>query len=136
MKLARTLLYVAGAANALFFLFHLWLGWRIHQWQLLPGARATVEMLNGGSAFYCLLLAIASFAFTGELLATGLGRLLVTAMAVMYALRALAEFVVTPVVAPAIVGTCMATSLIYAVALFTAARARRSGPPSDGLIIG
>ena len=118
MKLARTLLYIGGAANALFFLFHLWLGWRIHQWAQLPaGARPLMEMLNGGGALFVLFLAVASLAFNAEILVTGLGRLVLALGVTLYGLRALAEFVVTPSFTPAIFATCLVTSLLYLGAL-------------------
>ena len=115
MQLPRLLLHIGGALNALFFVFHVWLGWQIRHWSLTPGLRALLELLNGGGAFFVLFLAIASLWFARDVLATALGRLFVGFVATLYLLRAVAETCVTPRLNPAIFGTCLVVGLLYAV---------------------
>jgi len=69
MKLARTLRPAGGAVNALFRLFHCWLGWQIHHWTTVPlGVRGLMEMFSGGGARFILLPAVASLACTVDAL--------------------------------------------------------------------
>jgi hypothetical protein len=118
MKLTRNLLYVGGAASFVFFLFHLWLGWRIHGFaQLDPGIRSLLEMLNGGGALLVLFLASASWLVARAPSPTALGQLVIVLGCTVYLLRAFAEFVVSPRVHPAIFATCLAAGLLYAAAL-------------------
>lgn len=67
MKFVRALLIFGAIANALFFCFHLFLGWRIHHLvKLDPGLRSLIEMLNGGGALLILFLAVASLLVAAE----------------------------------------------------------------------
>jgi hypothetical protein len=114
MKLARILLLIGGVTNAVFFLFHLWLGWQIHRWTgLPPGARTLMEMLNGGGALFILLLAVASLACATDTLTTWLGRCVLLATGALYGLRAVAEVGMAVRAQPAIVATCLAASALY-----------------------
>lgn len=117
MKTARLFLRIGGIANGLFFLFHLFLGWKLHQLQVAPALRALLEMLNGGGALFILFLAYASLARTEEVLASRLGSAVLVLGAALYLLRAAAEFVVAPQASPAIALTCIVTGLLYAMAL-------------------
>lgn len=116
------LLQVGGALNALFFLFHLWLGWNFHHGKLPPDLRALLEMMNGGGALAILFLAVASLAFPADVLSTRLGRAVLVLGATLYLLRGLAETCVTPVFHPAIFASCLATGVIYLAALVLAPR--------------
>jgi hypothetical protein len=114
MKTAKILLFIAGVANALFFLFHLLLGWKIHHLtQVPPNLHSLLEMLNGGGALFILFLAVAPLAFARDVLGTGLGRAVLILGASLYLLRALAEFVVSPRTSPAIVATCVVTGALF-----------------------
>lgn len=122
MKTPRLLLQVGGALNALFFLFHLWLGWNIHHWKLPPDLRALLEMMNGGGALALLFLAVGALAFPADVLSTRLGRAVLTLGAALYLLRALAETCVTPVFHPLIFGACLIAGLVHLAALLLAPR--------------
>jgi len=124
MKLAKTLLLIGGIANALFFLFHCWLGWQLHGWAALPpAARVLMEMLNGGGAGLVLLLAVASFACTADMLTTRLGHCVLAATAALYGLRGVAEIFLAPRIQPAVVAACLAVSTLYVAVLVCARRA-------------
>jgi hypothetical protein len=119
MKLAKTFVVVGGIANALFFLFHLFLGWKLHQLQVAPPLRSLLEMLNGGGALFILFLAFASLAYAEEVLSTRLGRAVLLLGTSLYVLRALAEFVVAPTASPAIYLTCFVTGGLYLLPLMS-----------------
>lgn len=127
MKTQKLLLNVGGACNALFFLFHLWLGWQFHRAQVAPGLRALLETLNAGGALLILFLAVASLAFARDVLGTALGRAVLALAAALYLLRAAAEFLVTPRLNPAIVAACLVVGLLYAAVL---ALGRATPPPA------
>ncbi|HOD48234.1 MAG TPA: hypothetical protein PKK58_12745 [Opitutaceae bacterium] len=117
LRLIRT----AGIVNALFVLFHLWLGWQFHHWAQLPaGLRALLEIFNACGTLFILFLAVVALAFPREAAATALGRLTLWLGAALYAMRGLAEFVVTPQTNLPIVATCFATALLYAAILWIA----------------
>ena len=126
MKIAKILTLIGGAANAVFFLFHLWLGWQIHKWpNLSPGLLALLEMLNGGGALFILLFAVASLACPADCLTTRLGRTMLVFVTALYCLRALAEIFVSPVFQPIIFIVCLATGLLYLAIFILACRSRR-----------
>jgi len=109
---------IGGAANALFFLFHLWLGWYFHRLPGLPPfVRSVIEMLNGATALFMLFLAIASLAYATEVLATRLGLLMLVTACALFGLRALAEIFVAPTFSTPIFVTCLVTSALYFAAL-------------------
>jgi hypothetical protein len=123
MKTPTILLRIGGAANVIFFLFHLLMGWQLHGLTRVgPEIRSLLEMLNGGGALFILLLTVASLALTTEVLTTRLGRTVMASAAALYLLRALAEVVVSPRCNVAILGTCLFTGLVYLVALVLAHR--------------
>ena len=129
MKLAKTLLLVGGAINALFFLFHCWLGWQIHRWGtgLPPSANVLLEMLNGGSALFILLLAIASLACPDDMLTTRLGHSVLAVACALYGLRAGAEIFLALTAKPVVVATCLATSALYLAIFILSRRAMAPG---------
>jgi hypothetical protein len=125
MKIAHVLLRIGGAANALFFFFHLWLGWRVQTLvQIDPGLRSLLEMLNGGGALFILFLAVASLAFSREVLTTNLGRAVLILGTALYLLRAAAEVVVSPHRSQAILATCLVTGVLYLLSLLLSCRGR------------
>lgn len=124
MKTARSLLLVGGVANGLFFLFHLFLGWRLHHLQVAAPLRSLLEMLNGGGALFILFLTYASLVRSTEVLTSQLGRSVLVLATSLYLLRAVAEFIVAPSAAPAIYLTCFATGTVYLGALLLSRQAR------------
>lgn len=109
-----TLLRIAGAVNALFVFFHLWLGWQFHHaTHFNPGTRALLEIFNGGGALFILFLAAVGLLLPHEALSTRIGRLTLWLAATLYGLRGLAEFVVTPRTTLPIVVTCLLTAGLY-----------------------
>ena len=117
LRLIRT----AGLVNALFVLFHLWLGWQIHHWaQLNAGLRGLLEIFNACGTLFILFLAVVGLAFPREAAASALGRLTLWLGAALYAMRGSPEFVVTPQTNLPIVATCFATALLYAAILWIA----------------
>lgn len=121
MKLAKILLLSGGVVNALFVLFHVWLGWQIHHLPgLAPDVRALLTMLNRGETLFILLIAAASLTLPSEILVTRLGRGLLWFVAALYFSRTAAEAVVAPRFSVAIFATCFAVGAIYvAVALLS-----------------
>jgi hypothetical protein len=132
MKLARTLLLGGGVLNALFVLFHVWLGWRILQWpQLAEGVRTLLSLLNGGGALSLGFVAAASLALPTEVLASRLGHALLWFTSALHLGRALAEAAVSPRLNPAIFTACAVTGALYAGAALLARRAA-TGPQPGG----
>ena len=129
MKNLPTLLRLGGGINALFVLFHLFLGWQIHHWKLPADLRGLLEIFNGCGTLFILFLTVVSLGYTREALTTGVGRLTLWLAVTLYALRGLAEFIVTPRVTPAIVATCFVTSLLYGVILWLARGPRAQPAP-------
>lgn len=118
MKNCNTLIRVGGFINAVFVLFHLWLGWRLHHSTGIPiELRSLLEIFNGCGALFILFLAVVSLFFAAEASSTAIGRLTLWLAVVLYGGRALSEFIVAPKASPAIVATCALTCAVYAVSL-------------------
>jgi hypothetical protein len=126
MKTAQKLLLVGGIANALFFLFHLFLGWQLHHAQVVPPLRSLLEMLNGGGALFILFLTLTSLVLPTEVLTSRLGSWVLILAASLYLLRGAAEFVVAPQPTPVIYATCAVTGSLYVGALLLSRPARAS----------
>ena len=61
------LVRTVGVINALFVLFHLWLGWQFHHWSQLPaGLRGLLEIFNACGTLFILFLAVVGLAFPRE----------------------------------------------------------------------
>lgn len=131
MKTTRLLLYTVAGANALFFAFHLFLGWQIHRLQLDPALRALMEMLNGGGALSILLIAVTAIVLVREDRPSLSGQLVLGFGAVMYLTRGAAEFIVTPVFHPLIFGICVLGGGLHAWTVFHRGRQPSSGPPAE-----
>jgi len=112
------LVVIGGAVNALFVLFHIWLGWSLHHGAgLAPGARGLAEMLNLGGALALVFLAYASLACRAEVGSTKLGTAVLGLALAIYATRAAGEFVFSPTPRPAIAGVCAVVAALYLTAL-------------------
>lgn len=113
----RALVMVGGVLNALFVLFHIWMGWRLHVGPAVPeGWRPLLETFNDVGAFELVFFAVVSLAWPAELLATKIGRAVVVLIVATYVGRALCEFVIYPQATPMIVGTCLVLAGVYAAA--------------------
>ncbi len=140
MRLAKTLLITGGVINALFTLFHLWLGWRIHHWAVLqPPVRALMEMLNGGGTLFILLITLVSLVAVEETLTTVPGRLVLAGSAALYLLRGLAEIILSTSPSPLIVAVCTVTGGLYVAILVLARRVpaasrRVAGVPAEATL--
>jgi hypothetical protein len=123
----KLLLRTGGVINALFFLFHIWLGWRIWHWTGVPeGLRALLEIFNVGGALFIAFFAYASLLRTKEVLETGLGRSVGVLVILLYAARVASEFVFQPKVQPAVVIACLVVVVVYLAALLLPAPAAAS----------
>ena len=131
----RTLLIVGGVFNALFFLFHIFLGYQIYLIQNIDSeSRALMEMLNVGGCLMIAFFAVASLAYIEELASTRLGKLVILLVVFLYGSRAVEEFVVSSIPSIAIFATCLAMTIIYLVAFFISPSAGRStAVGSEGL---
>ena len=126
--MSKILLVAGGVLNALFFLFHLLLGYQIHHLgQLAPQYRALMEALNVGGVLFIFFFAYVSFFHGKELLETRLGQVVVLLVAALYLSRAAEEFFLFRFTA-AIFGSCALVAAIY-IALFVIAVKQRNKPP-------
>ncbi len=127
----KNLLLMGGAANALFFLFHLWLGWTIWHWAQVPaGLRGLLEMFNIGGALFIGFFAYVSLCRTSETIETALGRSLCWLAVLLYGTRAAGEFVFSPRAQPAIVITCLVVAALYLAVLYPRMVATRAQGPA------
>jgi len=120
--MTKRLLIAGGILNALFFLFHVWLGYQIHQLaQVAPPYRALMEALNVGGVLFIFFFAYASLFHGKDLMETGLGRVVLALVAVLYLSRAAGELFLFNFTA-VIFASCLVVGAIYA-ALFVIALA-------------
>lgn len=109
--------WAGGALNAVFCLFHVWLGISISRWPGPKDARGLMEALNVGGVLFIGFIAYA-FIFRGnELVATGLGRAALVAAILFYWSRAVGEFILFTF-NPAIFIPCVVAGAIPAALLF------------------
>ncbi len=112
----KTLVLVGGFVNALFFFFHLYLGWQLHHLAVNPGLRGLLETFNLGGTLMIAFFALVCLAFSREVLATAIGRSTMGLIIGVYLSRAVAEVVLFPRPRPLILFVCLATVAIYALA--------------------
>ncbi len=111
------ILYACGIINALFAVFHVFLGLAIQRLPALaPGVRALLHAFNVGGLLQITFLAVVFLACQADL-RSRLGRLTILLGALYYLTRALGEFVFFPTVNPAIVALCVITGSIHLLAL-------------------
>ena len=115
--MSKVLLVVAGIANFLFFLFHIFLGYQLHR---MPGVsdlmRGFLQTFNAGGMLVMAMLAYVFLARGREVMSTGLGAAVLAYGAVLYLARAAEEFIwmrgnVT------IAAICVAVGLLHALVL-------------------
>jgi len=115
--MSKTLLVAGGVLNGLFFLFHLLLGYQIQNLaQVAPPHRALMEALNVGAVLFMFFFAYVSFVHGKELLQTGVGRVVLLLVSVLYLSRAAEEFFLFKFT-PTIFGACVLVGAVY-IALF------------------
>ena len=87
--MSKVLLVVAGIANFLFFLFHIFLGFQLHR---MPGVsdlmRGFLQTFNAGGMLVMAMLAYVFLARGREVMSTGLGAAVLAYGAVLYLARA------------------------------------------------
>jgi hypothetical protein len=119
----RILLRVGGVVNALFVIFHVWLGYQIHTSPGIgAGDRPLMEMLNAGGVLFILFFAIGSLCYAQEMLGTKLGRLVLLFVFLLYGSRAVEEMVISPRFSPAIFIVCALLAGLYMVLFFRTAK--------------
>jgi hypothetical protein len=115
-KSTRTLLVAGGVLNALFALFHVWLGWRIGAGGAPEGARGLMLALNAGGTLFIAFFAYAFLARGADLVSTGLGRAALVACLLLYWSRAVEEIVWFRF-SPAIFAACLIAGAVPAALL-------------------
>lgn len=112
----RILLRIGGWGNALFVVFHVWLGYHIHTSPgIAAGNRPLMEMLNVGGVLFILFFALSSLCFAKEMLGTKLGRLVLFFVFLLYGSRAIEEIVIAPKFSPVIFVVCALLAGLYLV---------------------
>lgn len=118
----KKMVRIGGVINAIFVLFHLFLGYALHT---LPGVsvevRALLTMLNVGGVLFILFFALAFLCFPAEAVGTRIGRLALLFSALLYGTRAIEEFILAPRVSPLIAAVCTLTAALF-VAIFLKTR--------------
>ena len=122
----KRLMIAGGILNALFFLFHVFVGYRIqHFSQLAANYRALLESFNVAGALFILFIAYASFLHHRDLLASKLGHAVLAFASLLYLSRAAEEFILFEFDA-AVFTSCLLVGAVYLGALAVATR--REGP--------
>jgi len=115
----QILLRVGGVVNAMFVIFHVWLGYHIHASPgIAAGDRPLMEMLNAGGMLFILLFAVSSLCYAQEMLGTKLGRLMMLFVFLLYGSRAIEEIVISPRFSPSIFTVCALLAGLYFVLYF------------------
>lgn len=128
--MSKALLIAGGILNAVFFVFHIILGYQIHQLTNLPAPyRALMEALNLGGVLFLFFFSYASFFQGKELLQTGLGRAILALAAVLHLSRAAEEFFLFRFTVTVFV-SCVLVGAIY-VALFAIATKTHASLPAN-----
>jgi len=105
--------------NALFVVFHVWLGYHIHTSPgIAAGDRPLMEILNAGGVLFILFFAVSSLCYAEEVLGTRLGRLVLFFVFLLYGSRAIEEIVIAPQFSPAIFIACALLAGLYLVLYF------------------
>jgi hypothetical protein len=116
--MSKRLLLIGGVFNALFTIFHIWLGWQIQLIpDLSPDYKALMQMLNIGVILAIAFATFASLFCTHDLMTTGLGKTSMILIALFYATRAVEEIVLATEFSPVIFGICLAVAVVYILAI-------------------
>ena len=110
----KILLITGGVFNIILTIFHIFLGYKISLFEnIAPGYRELMIMLNVGGTLFILLFAIASLAYTKDMLTTRLGKLLIVFIILLYASRAVEEIIVSSHFSLLIFIVCVIIALDY-----------------------
>jgi len=117
----KILLRIGGVLNAVFVVFHIWLGWVLHTSPAIAAHdRPLMEMLNAGGVLFILLFAWVSLGYTEETLSTRVGRLVLFFVFLLYGSRAIEEIVISPAFSPLIFAACLLVALLHLVVFIRA----------------
>jgi hypothetical protein len=109
----KVLLYACGVLNAVFTVFHVYLGLVIHRLpSLAPGYRALMEALNLGGILMIGFLAFAYLACQAEI-GGRLGRGVSLLGALLYLTRAAEEYLIFPAQNPFIIAICLVAGVLH-----------------------
>jgi putative effector of murein hydrolase len=118
----KRLMIMGGILNTLFFLFHVYVGYRIqHLTQLADPYRSTLSGFNIAASLFIFFLAYASFRHQNDLLETKLGHAVLAFASLLYLSRAAEEFILFNF-SPAPFFSCLLVGAIYVWALVIATR--------------
>ncbi len=128
--MSKALLVIGGVLNTVFFIFHLLLGYQIHQLTQVPAPyRALMEALNLGGVLFIFFFACASFFYGKELLQTGLGRAVLALATVLYLSRAAEEFFLFKFT-PVVFASCLLVGAIYLILFVMALKKTQFAAPA------
>jgi hypothetical protein len=91
--MSKTLLIAAGVVNALFALFHIFLGYKIQFFALPAPVRGLLETFNAGGLLIMVLMAFLFLLRGREVLRTGIGAAFLVFGVALYFGRAVEEFI-------------------------------------------
>jgi putative effector of murein hydrolase len=121
----KRLMIIGGILNTLFFLFHIFVGYRIqHLTALAAGYRNLLASFNLAASLFIFFIAYASLLHHQDLLQTKLGHAVLVFASLLYLSRAAEEFILFKFNA-FIFGSCLLVGVIYALALVVATRKER-----------
>lgn len=114
---SKKMLFIGGILNAVFTLFHIWLGWKIQSFAGLPdGYRPLMTMLNFGGILLIGFITFASFFCIEELISTRLGKAVIILTFFVYFSRAIEEVLIAPQFSVLIFISCLIVAAVYALA--------------------
>ena len=119
----RVLLILGGIFNTIFFLFHIFLGYRIqHIPSLQPNVLGMLQALNVAGVLLMLFFAVSSFFMQHDLTETKLGRTVLGLVVLVFASRAVEEFFLFRFNLSIFV-SCLVVAVVYAAVLVVSLRA-------------
>jgi len=120
----KRLMIIGGILNTLFFLFHVFLCYQIHQLtKLAAGYRGLLEAFSIAGTLFIFFFAYASFLHQKDLLETKLGHSVLALTSLLYLSRAAEEFILFKFKA-VIFASCLLVGAIYVAALVMVRRER------------
>ena len=115
----KRLMILGGILNSFFFLFHAFLGYRIHR--LASVHRGTLQSFNIAGTLSIFFFAYASFAHQKDLQETRLGHAVLALASLIYLSRAAEEFILFKFTA-GVFASCFIVGALYATALVIAVK--------------
>jgi hypothetical protein len=112
----KRLLILGGTLNFIFTIFHFFLGYDISLANDLKASHQELMlMLNAAGTLFVLFFTVASAGFTGEMLETRLGRLIILFILIFYGSRAIEELLISNDFSPLNFVFSLAVALVYAI---------------------